>query len=303
MLAPGIMNDRHFRFLGASVLKSEIECDREQISSNVLVSLMLLSIQEKQAIAAQVDFELDIFSAIDAESPTLLRKLELVQHWYEDESEQSERELREMPSTVKIQRNVELEGTGGSRFIKLQLDGIFFEVLAPDVAPVVLRLRTRLLPRGYMPILLGYKRRQQLLVEDWQEALRNSRERSLIGIVKLDDHYQIVKFFGTGAGNYGLSNQDIIHKLRAWEKLCEFEILGGGGDTIQLAFKTLPEDLLAFAEDVDDFCPDLMGQGYIGPPLGEGATMEDFGRAMDEQNLEDLADYLERNKAVSFWWD
>ncbi|MEM9541046.1 MAG: DUF4253 domain-containing protein [Cyanobacteria bacterium P01_E01_bin.42] len=260
---------------------------------------MSLSTQQVREIAALVDFDLDIFPAIAAESPTLLQKLELVQYWYEDESEQPEKEF---PPTVQIERNVGLEGTGGSRFIKLQLNGVFFEVLTPNTTPIILKFRTSL-PKGYMAIALNYRRRKQLLGEDLLNALRNAKERSLIGIVKLNDHYQIVKFFGTSAGNYDMGNQDIIDKLREWEKRCDFAIIGGGGDTLELAFKTLPEDLLAFAEEVDEFCPDLMGQGYIGPPLEEGATMEDFSRAMDEQNLEDLADYLDRNKEVHFWWD
>lgn len=264
--------------------------------SNIAMSLSPEQIQE---IAAQVDFEPEVFSIIDSESPTFLRKLELIQYWYEEESAQPEQTL---PPTVQIQRNVELERTGGDRFIKLQLDGVFFEVDTPDGIAVVLRLRSKL-PKGYMPITLDFQRREELLKEDFEEALGNSGERSLIGVVKLDDHYQIVQFFGTAAGNYEMSNADIIDKLHAWEKLCDFEIVGGGGDTLELAFQTLPTDRLAFADDVYDFCPDLMDQGYVGPPLGEGATMEDYAEAMDEQTTEDLADFLERNKAVSFWWD
>ncbi|WP_299486606.1 DUF4253 domain-containing protein [Acaryochloris sp. IP29b_bin.137] len=260
---------------------------------------MSLSPEQNQEIAAQVDFEPEVFSIIDSESPTFLRKLELIQYWYEREAAQLEQDF---PATVQIQRNVELEGTGNSRFIKLQLDGIFFEVDTPDAIAVVFRLRSKL-PKGYMPITLDFQRREELLKEDFEEALGNSAERSLIGVVKLDDHFQIVQFFGTAAGNYELSNADIIDKLRAWEKLCDFEIMGGGGDTLELAFKTLPENRLAFAEDVYDFCPDLMDQGYVGPPLGEGATMEDYAEAMDEQTVEDLVDYLERNMAVGFWWD
>ncbi len=256
--------------------------------------------QQIQDLAAQIDFDLDIFAAIAAESPTLVKKLELVQYWYEDEAERPEAEL---PSTVKITRNVELPGTGGSRFIKLQLDGVFFEVPTAETLPPILKLRERLLPRGYMSITLGYNYRQELFGEELMDAMRNSKNRGLIGIVKLDNHYQIVKFFGTSAGNYDLGNEDIIAKLQDWEKNCEFVILGGGGDTLQLAFKTLPKDLVAFAEEVYEFCPDLMDQGYIGPPLGEGATMEDLGRAMDEQTVEDLADFIERNQRLNFWWD
>lgn len=252
-----------------------------------------------QEIATQVDFDPTVCSAIFAEAPTLCQKLELVQHWYEDDSAQPEQDL---PGTVKIERNVELARSDGSRFIKLQLDGVFFEISTPDPVPVVLRLRASL-PKGYMPITLDRRRRQQLLGENFNTALENTKERALIGIVKLNDHYQIVQFFGTAAGNYDLSHQNVINKLKDWEKLCDFEILGGGGDTLQLAFKTLPDDRVRFAEDVYEFCPDLMDQGYIGPPLGDGATMADFSRAMDEQTVEDLADYLERNKFVGFWWD
>lgn len=257
---------------------------------------MPLSLEQIHEIAIQADFEQDIFSIIESESPTFLKKLELIQYWYEEESAQPE---QDMPATVQIQRNVELDG---SHFIKLQLDGIFFEVDNPDVISVVLRLRSKL-PKGYMPITLDFQRRQELLKEDFEEALQNAKERSLIGVVKLDDHYQIVQFFGTAGGNYDLSNSEIIDKLRNWEKLCEFEIIGGGGDTLDLAFRTLPKDCLAFVEEIYDFCPDLLSQGYVGPPLGEGATMEDYAEAMDEQTVEDLVDYIERNKAVGFWWD
>ena len=256
---------------------------------------------QHQELAAQVNFDPDVFSIIEAESPTFIKKLELVQYWYEDE-ESAARVNEALPDTVQIQRNVDLNRRGSDRFMKLQLDGVFFEIDSPAQIPVVAKLRA-LLPAGYLSITLDFKRRQQLLGEDWRVSMESTKERSLIGIVKLTDHYQLLSFFGTGAGNYGLGNDDIEKKLREWEKLCELEILGGSGDTLILAFKTLPEDLLAFAEDMYAFCPDLIDQGYIGPPLGEGATQDEFFRAMDEQTAEDLADYLERNKFVKFWWD
>lgn len=260
---------------------------------------MLLPLEQIQKIATQANLEPDICPIINSESPVFLKKLELIQYWYEEESAQLE---QDMPANVQIQRNVELDERCGSRFIKLQLDGIFFEVDTPDAIAVVLRLRSKL-PKGYMPIMLDFQRRQELLKEDFEEALQNAKKRSLIGVVKLDDHYQIVQFFGTAGGNYDLSNSEIIDKLRDWEKLCEFEIIGGGEDTLDLAFRTLPKDRLAFVEDIYNFCPDLLSQGYVGPPLGEGATLEDYAEAMDKQTVEDLADYVERNMAVGFWWD
>ena len=112
---------------------------------------MSLSIQQQQELATQIGFELDVFSTINSESPTLVKKLDLVQYWYEDESAQPEQEL---PATVKIQRNVTLEATGDSRLIKLQLDGLFFELLTPDPVPVILRLRDSL-PKGYTSNHIG----------------------------------------------------------------------------------------------------------------------------------------------------
>ncbi|KAI9133139.1 hypothetical protein [Acaryochloris sp. CCMEE 5410] len=127
---------------------------------------MPLSSKEMQEVATQIDFEPGIFSIIGSESPTLLKKLELIQYWYEEVFAQLEQNL---PPTVQIQKNVELEGTGSDRFIKLQLDGVFFEVNTPDAISVILRLRSKL-PKGYMPITLDFQRREELLKEDFEGA-------------------------------------------------------------------------------------------------------------------------------------
>ena len=277
--------------------------ERSQASG---VAMTNLSDRERE-LALAIDFDPEILAIAKAELPdtTTFQKLELSTWTYEDDDDTPAAyrfDPSDLPAAARVERNVTVPWTPGP-VVRIQTSGAFFELPAGEGLPLILKLRPVLAPKGYTPIALDWKHRERLFGEDLREALAKARDRALIGIVPFSDPYDIVRFFGTGAGNYGMDNRDIIAKLKAWEQRCEFEILGAGGDTLRLAFRTLPDDLLAFAGEVDAFCPDLMGQGYIGEPLGEDATMEDFGRAMDEQTVEDLADYIERNRQLNFWWD
>jgi hypothetical protein len=60
-------------------------------------------------------------------------------------------------------------------------------------------------------------------------------------------------------------NDDVIARLKRWETLCSFRIVGADGDWVELEFVTLPRDLSAFAKDVYAFCPDTIDQGFYFP--------------------------------------
>jgi hypothetical protein len=65
----------------------------------------------------------------------------------------------------------------------------------------------------------------------------------------------------TDGANYGVFAADIVEKLRVWEAISKFEVLGAGFDWVALRFTELPEDLCGFAAQVYELCPDTVEQG------------------------------------------
>jgi hypothetical protein len=80
-------------------------------------------------------------------------------------------------------------------------------------------------------------------------------------VLRASDQYEILRLRQTNGGNYDVSLEDVLSHLKDWERLCEFEIVGATGDSITIQFHTLPQDLLAFAEEVYRLCPDSVEQG------------------------------------------
>jgi hypothetical protein len=90
---------------------------------------------------------------------------------------------------------------------------------------------------------------------------RGLSEGDEVVVIKSADRYEPLRVRRTDAGNYDISTDDIIDRLKAWEQLCTFEVVGAASDWVALTFETLPERICAFAEEVYSFCPDSVGQG------------------------------------------
>ncbi len=82
-----------------------------------------------------------------------------------------------------------------------------------------------------------------------------------IGVLKGIDPYDILRVMQTNGDNDDISNEDVIAKLREWEKGSPFEIIGAENDWIEIEFKKLPKNLRSFVEDLEDFCPDAVEGG------------------------------------------
>ncbi len=104
-----------------------------------------------------------------------------------------------------------------------------------------------------------------------------------IGILKGTDQYEILRLMQTNGNSYDITNDDIIEKLREWEKCYPFDIIGANYEWVEIEFKTLPRDLNAFADEVGEFCPDA---------LEEGAT-----------GTEELVKDLKKTKKLLLWWE
>ncbi len=83
----------------------------------------------------------------------------------------------------------------------------------------------------------------------------------MIGILKGTDQYEILRIMHTDGDEYDITNQDVIDRLKEWEKISSFDIIGADNDWVELEFKTLPRDLKAFVEEVYDFAPDAVDEG------------------------------------------
>lgn len=98
----------------------------------------------------------------------------------------------------------------------------------------------------------------------------------------------------TNGANYGLSTEDIVAHLKAWRSMCSFRIVDAKHDMVVLEFENLPKDVDAFANDIYDFCPDVVDQGTA------------FAAEMQESELdglETLKRVLQDKRKLTLWWD
>jgi hypothetical protein len=128
-------------------------------------------------------------------------------------------------------------------------------------------LRKKLLPLKYMPFVV-----------EMNEGLKIDK----IGIIKGTDQFEILRIMHTAGSEYDISNQDVIDRLKEWEVNSPFDILGADSDWVEIEFRILPKDLTAFAEEVNDFCPDAVDEG---------------------QGIADLAKEIQKTKKLFLLWD
>ncbi|MDR9402880.1 MAG: DUF4253 domain-containing protein [Halothece sp. Uz-M2-17] len=117
--------------------------------------------------------------------------------------------------------------------------------------------------------------------------------------------------------NYDLTTEDIIKKLEEWNQQCHFSIARVSKDTIDLRFQSLPNDLDAFCQDIYEFCPDVIDQGYDCIPemieMAENRGQEVNAEIQDliadvDLNAEEigfilLKKDLPKRMQLTLWWD
>lgn len=133
---------------------------------------------------------------------------------------------------------------------------------------VLWSLREKLKPRNYMA---------------YRIEINNSLKVDRIGIIKGTDQYEILRIMHTNGDDVDVSNEDVIAKLKQWEKRTRFEIVGAENDWLEIEFRTMPQDLKAFAEDVYEFSPDTVDEGT--------------------GSLSELVKDISATKRLVLWWD
>jgi len=82
-----------------------------------------------------------------------------------------------------------------------------------------------------------------------------------IGIINSSGKYDPLRFMSTNGINYDHDTNDVINKLKEWDKTYGIEIIGSGMDFVEVELKRLPKDLKAFSNEVYGYCPDWVDQG------------------------------------------
>ena len=151
---------------------------------------------------------------------------------------------------------------------QVKVNGIVISSPQSKVEQVRVSLRNKLLPWKYMVFLV-----------EVNEGTRIAR----IGIIKGTDQFEILNIMQTNGEPDDITHDDVIEKLREWDKLYPFEIIGAENEWVELEFKKLPRDVKAFAEDVYGFSPDTIDNGA--------------------GTINDLIAELKQTRRVTLWWE
>ncbi|CEG11029.1 conserved exported hypothetical protein [groundwater metagenome] len=173
---------------------------------------------------------------------------------------------------VKKDSKVQLQQLTGfnENGTKTKVNGLSINAPYEKSEQLVFKLRPKLRPKGYMVFL-----------SEVNFGIDNKPDE--IAILKGTDQYDILRIKWTNGINYGIENKDVIDKLKEWEKRYPFEILGADFDWIEAEFKTVPEDMDSFVEEVYEFCPDIVNQGI--------------------NTFENLSKEMRETKRLYLWWD
>lgn len=98
-----------------------------------------------------------------------------------------------------------------------------------------------------------------------------------------NDQFDILRIAQSNAYNYDMETEDLIRKLRDYDAAYGIDVFHAETDTIEFRLRTMPQDLAAFAEDVYQFCPDIVDQG-VG-------------------SVEALQEQINQTRSVFLWWD
>ena len=89
----------------------------------------------------------------------------------------------------------------------------------------------------------------------------NETRKAEIVVARGESQFDILRLAHTDAGNYGLSTEDIIAKLKIYDRSYGIDIFQAESDVVNFTLKNFPQDLTAFCQDLYEFCPDIVDQG------------------------------------------
>ncbi|HEX6039045.1 DUF4253 domain-containing protein [Longimicrobium sp.] len=118
-------------------------------------------------------------------------------------------------------------------------------------------------------------------------AFRSERDFSQkidrVAVLRADDPFAPLRVMGTNGANFDIETDQVIERIREWDARFGLRLTSASMDWLEAEFVRPPEDMLAFAHEVYDFCPDVVDQGT--------------------ESIEALADEMRSTNTVYLWWD
>ena len=104
-----------------------------------------------------------------------------------------------------------------------------------------------------------------------------------VAIVKVKDDYKYLGLVRTDGVNLDLEHATILARYRSWDSKYALRLVGAGQDWLEAELANPPSDWGAFADEVYEFCPDVVDQGT--------------------GDVESLANEMSAARTVYLWWD
>ena len=131
------------------------------------------------------------------------------------------------------------------------------------------------------------------------------------------DKYQPLRDANTNGANYDLDTEAVIKHLQGWDAQYGIELSDAKHDRVAVRFNRVPDDAAALAQDIYQFCPDVIDQNLgcakeivemaemsgkpVPPSLAELIEGVDLDR--EGYGMELLKRALLKQKTVTLWWD
>jgi hypothetical protein len=147
--------------------------------------------------------------------------------------------------------------------------GVTVDVSQSGAVPTVRRLRQVLGP-GYL-----------VFVSEQNFGIKAQPDH--VSILGGTDPYALLRVMGTNGWNYNISPDSIVVRLQRWDAAFGLDLQGVGFDWLEAEFRRLPPDMMAFAKEIYEFCPDVVDQGT--------------------ETVEALAKEMRRSNRLYLWWD
>ncbi len=149
-----------------------------------------------------------------------------------------------------------------------------FSVVVPEekARPLVSSLRKQL-PSGFVTFV-GTTR--------WIGDEKHDGNAEVV-VGKGESQFDILRLARADACNCGMDTEDLAKKLQSWHHSYGINIFHAETDIIEFTLDTIPVDMRVFANEVYEFCPDIVDQGI--------GSVEALERAIED------------HKHVYLWWD
>lgn len=179
-----------------------------------------------------------------------------------------------IPESIILQAKTEgqnlrrLEGTNNDGG-KIPAPGITIDVQEDSVSYVMEKLKSKM-PAGYM-----------VYVSERNYGIGGKPD--YVSILKASTISEVLEVMGTNGWNYDLSPEMVIKRIEEWDERYGLVLIGAGFDWFEAKFKRLPPDMMVFAKEVYEFCPDVVEQGT--------------------GSIKALANEMKDGKYLYLWWD